>query len=67
MNRVQSDAYWYDAGYKTAKKETIDRVLESIDSICDDFCTEELNCIPLITRVIEIRDSVRKMKGGDQE
>lgn len=32
MNRVQPDSYWYDAGYKSAKKETIDNVLEVIDT-----------------------------------
>lgn len=31
MNRVQSDSYWYDAGYKTAKTETINRLLEIVD------------------------------------
>lgn len=32
MNRTQSDSYWYDIGYKTARKKVIDQVLEIIDS-----------------------------------
>lgn len=37
MNRVQSDRYWYDEGRKTAKTETINCVLEIIDTVNDDL------------------------------
>ena len=31
MNRVQSDSYWYDTGYKAGEKDTIDKIMEIID------------------------------------
>lgn len=46
---------------------SIDTALEIIDNICEDFCTEELNCVPLITRVAEIRKAVETLIGGEQE
>lgn len=51
--------------YDEGCRDTINLVLKIIDSICDDFCTEELNCIPLVTRVSEIREAVETMKEGN--
>ena len=36
MNRERSDSYWYSVGYKAAKKETIDRMLDIIDKLDDE-------------------------------
>lgn len=69
MNRVQSDSYWYDTGYKTARKETADKMLEIIDNEDDYF--DQLIRRGEVADLYEIfermRDAVLALKGSEQE
>lgn len=65
MNRVQSDSYWYDVGYKTAKKETVDRMLEIIDTI-DAECDKDVlagNSVDLDEVFARLHNGVLALKG----
>ena len=54
------ESQWYDAGYKTARKETIDKMLEIIDECEEDHdCGTDIDPEQAYEQVGWYADSVR--------
>ena len=70
MNLVVTGSYWYDAGYKTAKTETIKAVLEIIDE--ENDLSKLIEETPLgyglnYTLAKNIKNRVSALKGEQSE